>query len=183
MHGIVSLLDDDHCKRVEDVWAGLKGSLGLRGIYVTPFPHVSYHVAEHYDVELLEPILHEFAANTAPFDAVATGLGIFTTGLNPLLYINVTRSPRLSALNAALWPSMAAVSAGMVEYYHPERWVPHITLSHGDITRDDLGAAIRLLSQQDFTWRFSIDNIALLYDEEETQQDVVQYRFPLTGKR
>lgn len=183
MHGIVSLLDEAHSRRVEEVWAKLEHSLGLRGIYVTPFPHLSYHVAEHYKVDLLEPILHKFAANTPPFEVIATGLGIFITGLNPLLYINIARNPRLSELNAALWPTMSAMSAGIVDYYHPDRWVPHITLSHGDITRDDLADAVRLLSQLDFTWWFPIDNIALLYDDEETQQDLIQYQFPLSGKR
>lgn len=183
MHGIVSLLDEGHSKRVEEVWANLEHSIGFRGIYVTPFPHVSYHVAEHYEVGLLEPILRRFAANTPPFEVVTTGLGIFITALNPLLYINIARSPRLSELNAALWPVMSAVSAGIAAYYHPDQWVPHITLSHGDITRDDLADAVRLLSQQDLTWRFPITNIALLYDTEETQQDLIQYQFSLGGKR
>ena len=58
MHGIVSLLDEDHYRMVEDVWAGLEEALGVRGIFTTPFPHFSYHVADHYDVALLEPLLH-----------------------------------------------------------------------------------------------------------------------------
>ena len=183
MHGIVSLLDEQHSKRVQDVWAILERRLGLRGIYATPYPHLSYHVAEHYEVDLLKPILRQVAANTPPFEVVTTGLGIFITGLNPLLYITVARSPRLSELNAALWPILSSFSAGIVEYYHPEQWVPHLTLSQGDITRDDLADAVRQLSQLDVTWRFAIDNIALLYDEEETRQDIIQYQFRLVGKR
>ncbi len=183
MHGIVSLLDESHSKRVQEVWANLEHSLGLRGVYVTPFPHLSYHVAEHYEVGLLEPILRNVAVNTPPFEVITMGFGIFITGLHPLLPINIVRNPRLSELNAALWPMMSALSAGIVEYYHPDQWVPHITLSHGDITRDDLADAVRLLSQLDLTWRFPIDNLTLLYDDEETQQDRIQYQFPLGGKR
>ena len=181
MHGIVSLLDDDHYQMVEDVWRGLEETLGLRGIYVTPFPHFSYHVADHYDVEMMASILEEFAANTAPFEVLTTGLGIFTEGIYPIVYVNVARSPALSAINAALWSKVEAASAGIVEYYHPEQWVPHITLAHGDIRQDKLASAIEVLSQWDFNWQITVDNISLLYDEGEGKEDQLQFRFALTG--
>jgi len=181
MHGIVSLLDEDHYKMVEDVWAGLREAVGLRGVYVTPFPHFSYHVAEHYDIGSLHPMLEEFAAKTAPFEVLTTGLGIFTDSLNPVLYVNVARSPQLSAIQAALWPQIAEASAGIVEYYHPQQWVPHITLGHGDITRENLSAAIKVLSHWDFVWQISVDNIALLFNPGDAKRDILQYRFPLTG--
>jgi 2'-5' RNA ligase len=183
MHGIVSLLDADHSRRVEEVWAVLEERLDLRGMSVMPFPHVSYQVAEHYDADLLEPILQSFATTTAPFDVVTTGLGIFTEGLHPLLYINVARNSRLNAMHAALWPQAAPVSAGIVGYYHPENWVPHITLSHGDLTRENMTDAMRLLDTWDFTWQLHIDNLALLYTDSDPKQDVVYYRFPLSGKQ
>ena len=181
MHGIVSLLDDDHYRMVEDVWRGLEEALDLRGVYVTPFPHFSYHVADHYDVERLESILQEFAADTAPFEVLTTGLGIFTGGIYPIVYVNVARSPALSAINAALWSKVEEASAGIVEYYHPQQWVPHITLAHGDMRQDKLADAIQILSQWDFNWQITVDNIALLYDEGEGKQDQLQFRFDLTG--
>lgn len=181
MHGIVSLLDDDHYRMVEDVWRGLEDALGLRGVYVTPFPHFSYHVADHYDVEMLEPILEEFAANTAPFEVLTTGLGIFTDGIYPIVYVNVARSPALSAANAALWSRVEEVSTGIVEYYHPEQWVPHITLAQGDVRQEKLADAIQVLSQWDFNWQVTVDNISLLYDEGEGKRDQLHYRFELTG--
>jgi 2'-5' RNA ligase len=121
MHGIVSLLDQRHATQVAAVWTSLQDRLGRQGMDVPPFPHVSYHVAEQYEVALLEPIVRAFAAHTAPVEVVTTGLGIFTTGLQPVLYITVARHPGLSALQAALWPTLAALSAGIIEYYHPDQ--------------------------------------------------------------
>lgn len=181
MHGIVSLLDEDHYEMVEDIWAGLASSLGVRGIYTTPFPHFSYHVAEHYDLAAMETVLHDFAARTAPFDILTTGLGIFTEGLNPVIYVNVARSPTLSRLNAELWPLLTEASTGIAEYYHPHQWVPHITLAQGDVSRENLGDAIRILSTWDFTWQIHIDNIAVLFNAADARQDVLQFRLPLTG--
>lgn len=181
MHGIVSLLDEDHYEMVEDIWAGLEESLGVRGIYTTPFPHFSYHVAEHYDVGAMQRLLHDYASRTPPFEVLTTGLGIFTEGLNPVVYVNVARSPTLSRMNADLWPLMAEVSAGIAEYYHPRQWVPHITLAQGDITRENLADAIRILSRWDFTWQVRIDNIAVLFNAADAREDKLQLRLPLTG--
>ena len=37
MHGIVSLLDDEHYALVEDIWAELEKEFGVHGLYTTPF--------------------------------------------------------------------------------------------------------------------------------------------------
>lgn len=58
MHGVVSLLDEQHYARVEQLWRELESTFGVRDLYNTPFPHFSYHVAQHYDVEKLERIMH-----------------------------------------------------------------------------------------------------------------------------
>ena len=42
MHGLVSLLDNKHCKKVEDIWEKLEKKHQLHGIAVTPFPHFSW---------------------------------------------------------------------------------------------------------------------------------------------
>ncbi len=54
MHAIVSLLDDDHYKLIEDLWAELRREFSVQGVYITPYPHFSYQVAQDYDVDLLE---------------------------------------------------------------------------------------------------------------------------------
>ncbi len=181
MHGIVSLLDKDHYQLVEDIWVGLEEALGLNGVYTTPYPHFSYHVAEHYDIEALKPLLQEIAAETAPFEVLTTGLGIFTEGISPIVYVNVARDPQLSAINARLWPLLSNASAGIVDYYHPRQWVPHITLGHGDVTRENLSSVIGVLSHWDFTWKISVDNLALLFNPGDARHDILQFRFPLTG--
>jgi len=182
VHGVVSLLDDQHYRLVESLWAEIRSRLGIKGIYVTPYPHYSYHVAEHYDITLLKPLLAQVAAQVDPFEIITTGLGIFTGGLSPVVYVSVVRSPQLTQLHQLLWPQLAGVSAGILEYYHPERWMPHITLGHGDITQENLPAVISLLSAHQFEWKIPINNLALLYADESGQQDELQLQYPLGRK-
>jgi len=53
VHAVVSLLDQSHYEKVEALWSELASRFGLRGIYRTPYPHFSYHVAAGYDVDRL----------------------------------------------------------------------------------------------------------------------------------
>lgn len=181
MHGIVSLLDDPHYQQVMEIWATLKQEIGVSGVYTTPFPHFSYYVAEHYDRERLKPIVTQLASQIAPFQVETTGLAIFTGGLSPVLYVNVVRSPQLSHIHQLLWPALNPFCSGIVTYYHPNHWVPHITLGHGDLTPENLPEAIRLLQRWSFTWKIAINNFSLLYTEENSHQDKLYFRANFTS--
>ncbi|HZT38195.1 MAG TPA: 2'-5' RNA ligase family protein, partial [Bryobacteraceae bacterium] len=98
MQATVSLLDARHSKIVKDLWAELNDRFGVRGIYVTPFPHMSYHVADSYDLQSFQPALAAIAADAHPIQIHTSGLGVFTGG-RPILYVPVVRSPELTELH------------------------------------------------------------------------------------
>lgn len=180
MHGVVSLLDDEHYALVENIWEELADKFDVRGIYVTPFPHFSYQVAEEYDVKAVETFLEELAARTRPFRIRTAGLGIFTLSA-PVLYIPLVRSPSLSALHNEIWEGVTATEHGAVtQYYMPQRWVPHLTLAHRDIDRDKLAEIVRLLSERDFHWELTVNNLSIIYDTGTEQG--LHCRFNFTGK-
>ena len=163
MQGIVTLPDPAHYAATEAVWAELAEVLGLRGVYVTPFPHFSYHVARGYDPAALTAALARVAASAAPFTVTTAGLAAFT-GPAPVLYLPVVRTAALSALHAALWVALEPAAAGSQAYYAPDSWMPHITLGFGDLTPDSLAEAIRLLGGRNFNWKFPVDNLAHIND-------------------
>ena len=174
MHGVVSLLDDGHYRMVEELWAELAQRFGLRGIAHTPYPHFSYHLAESYDLALLEPVLRRFADNSGGFSIRTTGLGVFT-GPRPVLYVPVVRSTALTRFQRELWPELAKVAGGVVDYYHPENWIPHITLATEDLTRESLCAAMGWLADRSFNWEIKINNLALIHDTGDAQE--LRFRF------
>jgi 2'-5' RNA ligase len=162
MDGIVSLLDEEHYKWVEEIWAELDREFGLRGIYVTPFPHFTYHVAEHYEVEHIGSVLQRFAAAQAGFTVKTAGLGIFT-GPNPVVQIPVVRTPELTGFHQALWREIGDSGLGVYNHYRPEDWVPHITLAYGDVDPVNLPHIIRFLSRRDFYWEIPVHTVSLVY--------------------
>ncbi len=164
VQGVVSLLDSEHTKRVEDLWAELEEKLGLANTCPTPFPHFTYQVAASYQVDALEPALQHFAGRKAEFRVKTAGLGVFT-GARPVLYIPVVRSPELTEFHRELWQAIDGAGSGLSSYYHPDRWVPHITLALIDILPDKLAAMVRLLGERELDWEFTVDNLCFIYDD------------------
>jgi len=163
MHGVVSLLDDKYYVEVEQLWAELAEKFGVRGIYAVPYPHFSYQVVEDYDLERLELILTKVARFNRPFRVITTGLGIFT-GLRPVLYIPVVRNSELTEFHQRIWDEISQAAINPRDYYHPSRWMPHITVADLDLNHQTLGQIASMLSKRSFMWELTIDNLALIYD-------------------
>jgi 2'-5' RNA ligase len=183
---VVSLLDPAHTVKVERIWEDLRQHLGLTGVLVTPWPHFSFQVASSYtDRAELEARLHQFAERTAPFAVRTVGLASFPEPF-PVVYVAVAKGAALGALHASLWSKVSPLAHGGVPYYQPDRWTPHITLAHGNtrpqtpLSSSELTAVVRHLADQDFSWQVSIDNVALIWDEDGVEE--LARRFPLRGR-
>lgn len=161
MYGVVSLLDDQHNEKVEAIWAELQARFGVHGVSITPVAHFSYHVSEGYDSERIGQVLDDIAGKVSPFVVKTVGLGIFT-GDDPVLYVPVLLNPALITLHEQLWSALAEIATGPLHLYHPDRWQPHITLTHKDVDHELLPQVVRILSERDFYWTIQIDNLAVL---------------------
>lgn len=179
MHGIVSLLDNDHNQLVEELWAELEREFSVHGVSVTPYPHFSYHVAQVYDVDKIEPVLQRITSNITTFKVRTSGLGIFT-GTSPVLYIPVARSLELAELHQELWEQISPSSSGVQEYYHPNQWMPHITIGFGDISKENLSQIIPFLAERKYHWEITVNNIALIYDTGIKQE--LKSRFDISNE-
>jgi 2'-5' RNA ligase len=160
---VVSFLDQKHYQQVENLWAELERKFSVRGVYVSPRPHITYHIATCYKVKSLESALRRFAASKTSFKVRTGGLGIFT-GPQPVLYTPVVRSPELTQFHEALWQEILNTGSGIEDYYHPDRWVPHITIGIGDMNKDNLSQIVRFLVERDFNWEITVDSVVLVHN-------------------
>jgi 2'-5' RNA ligase len=176
MHGVVSLLDSKHYRIVEELWAELEREFAVRGVYVTPYPHFSYQVASQYDEEQLERILQRIADKSSPFQVKTTGLGIFT-GPKSVIYIPVVRNLELTQFHLSYWSEISSAGSGIQEYYHPDQWMPHITIGFGDIHRENVASIVGFLSERNLNWNITIDNIAFICDTGTNQELKFRYDF------
>ncbi len=178
MDGIVSLLDTEHQDLVEGLWRELEENFGLRDIYPVRFPHFTYQVAEVYNEALVTPMLAKVAQDHAPFHVHTTGLGIFT-GPQPVLYIPIVRSPKLTLLHQELWLAVAPAATGTIELYHPRAWVPHITLAHGDMRNELVPEVLRYMNGRSFNWQVTVGRITVVLGMGTPNEQ--QLHFPLQG--
>ncbi|MBN2046886.1 MAG: 2'-5' RNA ligase family protein [Anaerolineaceae bacterium] len=159
MQAIVSTLPEPFYNQVQSLWQQLDLNCQLKGVCITPYPHITWHVGE-YTPRTLD-ILNDLIQTLAPIPIQTTGLGIFT-GEKPVLYIPVVKTIELIKLHSQIWDAIAATATHNVEIYHSKTWVPHITLAYNDLTPENIDSAVKLLAFQSFDWDFSLTNLALI---------------------
>jgi len=174
MHGIVSLLDDQHTRLVKKLWAEMAQRFGVENSAASFVPHFSYHVAENYAIARLEAVLADVARETAVFPIRAEGIAIFPSEMN-VIYIPVARNLALTKLHERVWTAVTPHSQGSAPYYAPAGWFPHITLAHKDITLDKLGPIVGWLHSQTIAWTIPVDNLVMVSDENGRHE--TQHRF------
>jgi 2'-5' RNA ligase len=79
------------------------------------------------------------------------------------VYISVVRSPELTHFHEALWQEIGDAGLGVINYYRPDGWVPHITLAHGDVDNLSLPHIIRFLCTRDLNWDIPVHTVSLIY--------------------
>jgi 2'-5' RNA ligase len=161
MHAVVTLLDPARERDVSRIWETLAEGCRSKGILQTPIPHFSWSVAGKYDFNRLEAFLERQAAQTKPFIARTTGLGVFS-GPQPTIYIPVVKDRPLLELHQDLLDGVAGLSEGLNPYYSPEFWMPHITLAGGDLDAKSLACCMELLVEQNLNWEITVDNLAII---------------------
>ena len=59
--------------------------------------------------------------------------------------------------------------------------MPHITVGFGDIDRGDLPTIVQWLNECDFTWEFTVDNLAFIHDSGGRQE--LHSRYEIRNQR
>lgn len=170
MHGIVDLLPEPYYTRVESLWDGLEETFGLNGIRITPYPHFSWNIAEHYERPELDRALADIAAEYAAFQVQTSGIGLFPAPV-PVLFIAVRRNPSLDALHARIWEVMQPLAKGLS--YDPRDWLPHITLAYGDLTSAQVPQVRAWLEAREaYEWVFDVTNLSYIYEPDGQNGDL-----------
>lgn len=179
MHGLVSLLSQPYYQKVQQVWDELESECGLKGIRVTPYPHFSWQIAADYDMQRLEQVMQTIAANAAPFTVHTTGLGIFT-GPKPVIFVPLVKSTELMNFHELVWESVRLLGQEISPFYHPNSWMPHISLAYEDVDEANISAVINELVYETYHWEIRVDNISLIY-EPEGKIGKLRYNFRFMG--
>jgi 2'-5' RNA ligase len=182
-YGILTILSEDRNPELYQTWRRLEASCQLPDEYLTPIPHITWHVADSYTLPELQDILSRWAAHKRPIVAQASGLGIFT-GPSPVIYVRVFKDQKLINFQRRLWKEVVGSAVVPSAYYAPDAWMPHITLAYGEIPPDNLGCAIQALAYQVIRFKFKVDHVALGYLHDDNSWGIAsEYFLGKTGRR
>jgi 2'-5' RNA ligase len=180
MQAVVSRLDDASTAWVEALWDLIGTEFGIRPNYVRPIPHFTYHVADHYDISRLRDALWHVSRDHAPFRVHAGGLGLFT-GRKQVVHIPLVRNDRLNAVQHDLWRDLDGVGVNVVTHFHPDLWIPHVTLAYHGLTDELMPRVVRFLAERSFAWEIRVEALGVI--EELGPNADVAHRFELTSPR
>lgn len=158
MQGIISILDEANREIYQQLLRDLMRDLGVRLAY-EPLAHFSYHVSTDYDTEQLLPLLEQTTWQMEPFVVQVSGLGVFT-GAEPVIYATIVRSRQLAKLQEALWDLADRCCPAPHELYHPDNWVPHITLLNGAELPFRMPYVMEWLTERNFYHQVLVNNIS-----------------------
>lgn len=169
MLGVVSLLDEETSSFVRSLWEDLRREFGFSGMAADSSPHLSFHVAEHYDMAKVEAQVKSIARSTPPFASKTTGIGVFH-GAEDVVFLPVVRRPRLTVVQRVIHDELKQHSDGALDFYAPDAWMPHVTLGRWDAAKAVVGDVVRFLTSRDLDRELPLDNFAMLEDGGETRR-------------
>jgi 2'-5' RNA ligase len=174
MHALLSTLDKVSWERVSALWDLLAGTCSIRHILNAPLPHFSWHGAKSYSLEMLEPLLDDWARQAEPFQVRTNGLGIFT-GEKPIIHLRLVANNTLEQYHRQIWQHLqTTLTVEPSPHYAPHTWLPHITLGIGDVTNTNLGCAISQLAFQPYDWIIHVNNLMIVTHEPDRPGEIVQ---------
>jgi len=66
-----------------------------------------------------------------------------------------------------LWENAGPLASGLNKHYSPDLWMPHITIAYQDLVADNLACAVKNLIFKPVELEICVDQLALLYQNEE----------------
>jgi len=180
MYAIITELDSETADKINQI---RKNAISPCGEDPAPLQwplHLSWQGAESYQIQEAHARIKMIADTFAPIVSRVDGVGIFT-GKEPVLYLSVTRTPELSALNATLWEALSPLAESPNRYFSPQEWAPHISLMYGrpEIV-DKIACVVEKLITTPLQIDIKLDHLSIgFYRGQEHGNEI---RFDLTGR-
>jgi len=176
MYTIASLLPQDANQLLENLWNSLQDECSTALVTPAPFPHISWQIAGNYLLNNTKIVIADFCEQYRPFEIHSKGLGLFT-GVSPILYCPVVKNFNVYSIHQTIWSRLDGLCQDINPNYHIDNWIPHISLSYGDLTPQNLTCAISRLLLNEFEIHSFVDNISILFRNEDTFSVIDQFNF------
>jgi 2'-5' RNA ligase len=152
----------DHAAAIEVIFRRLRARTDWTAL-AHPSPHLTLLVLlEAPPLDTVDDIIRKVAGRTLVFPARARGYGVFADEHEQLvLYTPVVRTGALTNLHRSLFQAFDDIGAYVDGHYHPDAWLPHITLCNRHLTPEILGELVAAMATaRAISWRLNLDRVA-----------------------
>ncbi|HPG97815.1 MAG TPA: 2'-5' RNA ligase family protein [Thermotogota bacterium] len=159
MNGLISILPPFFREEVLYFWDLLSERFGVDRVKLTGTPHITRNYAERYLLDDPQAFCRSLARSLRPLRCRTNGLGIFS-GKRPVIYIAFMMDAELERFHRRIWEAIAPVAVTPNKRYHPERWIPHVTLAMEDLTLENIGPITAFLCAYKWKYAFKIESLS-----------------------
>lgn len=178
---IVTVLQPPHAQQVAELWRAFARSCQTQFVLTQkPVPHFTWQTAESYDEAALDSVLYKIARQSEPFSVKTSGIGLFT-GSMIVVYIAIVKSDSLIRLQERIWEQAQPFSKQINRYYHPDLWIPHITLAYDPLDDQALGCVIEKVALRRFEWELPVRQLAIIHAGQGAEFRT-RKRYPIGSK-
>jgi 2'-5' RNA ligase len=168
VYGVVTLIEGRAGEQVHALWERLRSELGPQAIAEMTTPHMTYHVADSYDLARVRSLFERIAEERRTFEVGTPGIGLISRIGGGVTFLNVSRTPELDELHGHLWDPCCTASEGQVyDRYRAATWMPHVTLSYAPEVQDAAGLLVEAMRAEALPRSVPIDNLAIIEDTGE----------------
>ena len=145
----------------------LASRFGLVGVAEVPWPHVSFVVADGWDLAAVRAVAAELAAGDPALTVRAEPWSLFAgdSPMHPAIVRSVVRTAELAALQAGLVCACEGIVQELSPFVATGLWNPHITVATRDLTPALAGAVMAWLADTNPPpWSGRLDRLGLIED-------------------
>jgi 2'-5' RNA ligase len=157
---LVSCLPEEIYNKILMLANQINDKYGLKDSFLIKYPHFSWQ-ADRYDLDKLEPAIKEFGTNNKGVEITTDGIATFDTH-GFVIYIKILKDDPFKAFHKNLYSFFKPYLLNENDFYNPENIIPHITIAFNSVKREDLESIKKDFLNEDFKWRFRLDNIAVI---------------------
>ncbi|PPT05192.1 hypothetical protein CKA32_006397 [Geitlerinema sp. FC II] len=152
--------DETSSERIRRLWAQVRSLASGTPSRFHSRPHVSLAVLEAGNVSELSTLVSTVAMREASFELQFSAVGVFPTNAGVVFLAPVVTEPLLK-LHRRFHQQLENVGATSIEYYKPDRWVPHCTIAQ-HLKPHEIVNAIDIVRSSDLFDKVTVCEVGLV---------------------
>lgn len=171
LYAISAWFDGAAEQHIRDVWKVLYE----RGIdstfHLGPYrPHITLALFKTPNIQPFSERLRNTSLPTHTLQLRVSSLGFFNRP--SVIFFSCAHSQPLCVLHSSVYSVLTSLAINPPDYYHPEQWTPHISLS-SDLAKEKLLEGIAFLQTMTLPFTAQVNRLGIIEEASKTELEEI----------